>query len=184
VAEILVEFSDVILKSGGRAYTARVAGAESDNGMWRGWIEFVSSDDGTIVASGRETTQPNREDTFYWATGLTAVYLEGALERTLNSHTAGVRPQTVAATSEPGPSVHAPLTDAVLNPFAAYRKGELMLRRQLQALSSWHLVNIITAHDLSEQDPGDLSASDPEVLIELIVLQVRERLASETSREH
>jgi hypothetical protein len=182
VAEILVEFSDVILKSGGRAYSARVVGAESGNGMWRGWIEFVSSDDGTVVASGRETTQPNREDTFYWATGLTAVYLEGAFERTLNSHTDGVRPHMAAATSEPDASSRVPHNNTVLNPFTAYRKGELMLRRQLQALSSWHLVNIITAHDLSEQDPGDLSASDPEVLIELIVLQVRERLAPETFR--
>jgi hypothetical protein len=182
VAEILVEFSDIVLKSGGRAYTARVVGTESGNGMWRGWIEFVSIDDGTVVASGRETTQPNREDTLYWATGLTAVYLEGALERTLNSRTAGARPHMAAAASESNASSHVPRTDTVLNPFAAYRKGELMLRRQLQALSSWHLVNIITAHDLSEQDPADLSASDPEVLIELIVLQVRERLARETVR--
>jgi hypothetical protein len=181
VAEILVEFSDVVLKSGGRAYTARVAGAESGNGMWRGWIEFVSSDDGTVVASRRETTQPNRDDTFYWATGLTVVYLEGALERTLDSHTAGARPHVVGA-SEPDASSHVPHADTVLNPFAAYRKGELMLRRQLQALSSGHLVNIIAAHDLSEQDPADLAASDPEVLIELIVLQVRERLAPETLR--
>ena len=32
----------------------------------------------------RETTQPNRRDTEYWATGLTYVYLEGALHRALN----------------------------------------------------------------------------------------------------
>jgi hypothetical protein len=110
------------------------------------------------------------------------VYLEGAFERTFNSHTDGVRSHMAAATSEPDASSHVLHQNTVLNPFAAYRKGELMLRRQLQALSSWHLVNIITAHDLSEQDPGDLSASDPEVLIELIVLQVRERLAHETFR--
>jgi hypothetical protein len=177
VAEVLVEFPDVVLRSGGRTYRARVAGAESGNGMWRGWIEFVSSD-GTMVASGRETTQPNREDTIYWATGLTAVYLEGALDRTLDAHTADGRPG--AAMPESVSSSSVAQTDSVLNPFAAYRKGELMLRRQLQALSSWHLVNIITAHDLSEQDPADLAASEPEVLIELIVLQVRERLVRET----
>ncbi len=178
MAEILVEFTDVVLKRDGRTYRARVAGAESGNGMWRGWIEFVSPD-GSVVASGRETTQPNRQDTFYWATGLTEVYLEGALDRAVNSHT-GVRTDT-------GPDLHESVspselsdTDSVLNPFSAYRNGELMLRRQLQALSSWHLVNIITAHDLSEQDPADLSASDPEVLIELIVLQVRERVGRET----
>ena len=33
------------------------------------------------IATGRETTQPNRTDTEYWATGLSEVYLEGALQR-------------------------------------------------------------------------------------------------------
>ena len=181
MAEVLVEFSDVVLMRDGRTYRARVAGAESGNGMWRGWIEFVSTD-GTVVASGRETTQPNREDTFYWATGLTEVYLEGALDRALNPHTGGALTDTGPVMHESVSTSHQPHTESVLNPFSAYRKGELMLRRQLQALSSWHLVNIITAHDLSEQDPADLSTSDHEVLIELIVLQVRERLARETLR--
>jgi hypothetical protein len=173
VAEILVEFTDVVLQRDGRTYRARVAGAESGNGMWRGWIEFVSPD-GTVVASGRETTQPNRQDTLYWATGLTEVYLEGALDRALNPQRGGVRTGSGAAMHE---SVAAH-RESVLNPFAVYRNGELMLRRQLQALSSWHLVNIIMDYGLSEQDPVDLSASEHEVLIELIVLQVRERVAS------
>jgi hypothetical protein len=181
VAEVLVEFSDVVLMRDGRTYRARVAGAESGNGLWRGWIEFVSTD-GTVIASGRETTQPNREDTFYWATGLTEVYLEGALDRALNLHVGGVRTDTASVMPESISSSHRARTESVLDPFAAYRKGELMLRRQLQALASWHLVNIITAHDLSEQEPADLAASDSEVLIELIVLQVRERLARGTLR--
>jgi hypothetical protein len=33
----------------------------------------------------RETEQPNREDLAYWATGLTQVYLEGALTRALTA---------------------------------------------------------------------------------------------------
>jgi hypothetical protein len=148
--------------------------------MWRGWIEFVSTDDGAVVASGRETTQPNRQDTVYWATGLTAVYLEGAFDRALNGHTGAPSPATAMSGTESSSAYRLPHADSILNPFTAYRKGELMLRRQLQALSSWHLVNIITAHDLSYQDPAHLSASDPEVLIELIVLQVRERLMQQT----
>ena len=42
------------------------------------------------VQSPRETTQPNLTDLNYWATGLTPVYLEGALARAL------------ASTEEPG----------------------------------------------------------------------------------
>jgi hypothetical protein len=181
VAEILVEFTDVVLQRDGRTYRARVAGAESGDGMWRAWIEFVSPD-GTVLASGRETTQPNRQDTLYWATGLTEVYLEGALDRALDPDTGGARTDTGPPMPEPVATSHLAHPESVLNPFAAYRKGEQMFRRQLQALSSWHLVNIIKDYDLSEQDPADLSASEPEVLIELIVLQVRERVARETPR--
>ncbi len=176
MAEILVEFTDVVLTRDGRTYRARVAGAEWENGMWEGWIEFVSPD-GTVIASGRETTQPNRQDTLYWATGLTEVYLEGALDRALNPHRGAARTDSGPATVDASHLAH---TDSVLNPFSAFRNGELMLRRQLQALSSWHLVSIIKDYGLSEQDPADLSASEPEVLVELIVLQIRERVARET----
>jgi hypothetical protein len=49
-------------------------------GLWQGWIEFLPAD-GAPVRSPRETTQPNRKDAIYWATGLTPVYLEGSLRR-------------------------------------------------------------------------------------------------------
>jgi hypothetical protein len=54
----------------------------SGNG-WQGWIEFVPAS-GDPIRSARETTQPNRQDTIYWATGLTPVFLQGSLRRTLN----------------------------------------------------------------------------------------------------
>jgi hypothetical protein len=53
------------------------------DGLWEGWIEFIPTDGGAPLRSRRETTQPNRDDAVYWATGLTPVYLEGALERAL-----------------------------------------------------------------------------------------------------
>ena len=56
------------------------------------------------VRSGRETTQPNRQDTVYWATGLTPVYLEGALDRALNPLTkAPGAARTRPVFSEPAP---------------------------------------------------------------------------------
>lgn len=36
---------------------------------------------GATLRTGRETTQPDREDLLCWATGLEPVYLEGALAR-------------------------------------------------------------------------------------------------------
>jgi hypothetical protein len=68
---------------------------------------------------------------------------------------------------------------SVLNPFSVYRKGETVLRRQLGALSAWHLVNIIRSHALSEESSTALNASQPEVLIEIIVDGVRRSVAAE-----
>ena len=61
----------------------------------------------------------------------------------------------------------------MLNPFSVYRKGETLLRDQLHALSSWHLVNIILAHRLSEIPVEQLQLMSAAELIELIVTSVR-----------
>lgn len=84
MAEVLVEFTEAVDARDGSRYMARACGAEQENGKWHAWLEFVDTATGAAIRSGRETTQPNRTDTFYWATGLTAVYLEGALERALH----------------------------------------------------------------------------------------------------
>ncbi len=84
MAELLVEFPDVVVADG-RRYHARACGAACPDGMWHGWLQFVPEDGGAAIATPRETTQPNRTDAVYWATGLTTVYLEGALARALDS---------------------------------------------------------------------------------------------------
>ena len=84
MAEVLVEFTEPVAGENGRTYTARVCSNQMPSGQWQGWIEFVPTDGGEPIRSARETTQPNREDTVYWATGLTPVYLEGSLRRALD----------------------------------------------------------------------------------------------------
>lgn len=146
--------------------------------MWEGWLEFVPAGGGEPIQSGRETTQPNRVDTEYWATGLTPIYLEGALERALHPLSKAVpvvEPTMSRPSSHPAPPPAAPAAESVLNPFSVVRKGEALLRRQLGALSGWHLVNIIVAHDLSQQDTAALAATPDAVLVELIVSEVRAR---------
>ena len=177
MAEVLVEFSDSVADSDGITYTARACGAENGGGRWQGWIEFIPHDNGEPIRSGRETTQPNRTDTVYWATGLTAVYLQGALERALKPL---VRPIARAiappAHSQPAPdSVLAPAPESILNPFSVYRKGESLLRRQLGAFSVWHLVNIVRAHELSTLGTDELNQMSSPELIDLIVSAVRAR---------
>jgi hypothetical protein len=182
VAEVLVEFTDPVVSEDGAAYVARACGRPTPDGMWEGWVEFLPIELGEPVRSGRETTQPNRQDTVYWATGLTAVYLEGALNRALKPLVrTPARPIAEPVFDRPAPDLTPPppAGESILNPFSVYRKGEALLRRQLNALSAWHLVNIIRAYDLSEQDPAALNVMTPEALIELIVAAVR--LAEETA---
>ena len=81
MVETFVEFKAVVSSPDGSSYYARACGAEGYAGTWEGWVEFVPVSGGEVIRSPRETTQPNRRDTEYWAEGLTPVYLEGALLR-------------------------------------------------------------------------------------------------------
>jgi hypothetical protein len=174
MAEVLAEYPDEVIGEDGTRYAARACGAPVPSGQWQGWVEFVDADGGA-VRSGRETTQPNRVDTLYWASGLTAVYLEGALRRALHPLTRSrMRPASEPAFDGPAPNlVLEPAVDSILNPFSVYRKGEGLLRRQLTAFSIWHLVNIVLDHRLSDLPAATLNAMTSPDLIELIIAAVR-----------
>src|SRR5439155_22357974 len=73
VGETLHQWSTPVAAPDGSFYEARACGSLVTGGTWHGWIEFVPLDGGGAVRSQRETTQPNRTDTAYWATGLTEV---------------------------------------------------------------------------------------------------------------
>jgi hypothetical protein len=177
MAEVLVEFTEPVTDSEGSTYSARACGSEMVDGRWQGWIEFSPLDGGDPIRSGRETTQPNRADALYWATGLTPVYLEGALERALKPLVRPLaRPIAPPAFDEPARDILAPpVAESILNPFSVYRKGEALLRRQLSAFSVWHLVNIIRANELSDLKIEELDQMSSAELIELIVVTVRMR---------
>jgi hypothetical protein len=183
MAEVFVEFDTPIKAPDGIVYRAQACGAPMDDGTsrWEGWIEFLPVEGGDILRSHRETTQPNRADTAYWASGLSPVYLSGTLDRTLEPAAAvpAARRTKAPAFDGPAPTDAAPepAPAAVLNPFSVYRKGEALLRSQLGALSAWHLANIARAHNLTDLDTGALERADPADLIELIVAGVRLRAA-------
>ena len=175
MAEVLVQFTEPIVADG-VAYRADACGAPTSDGLWQGWIEFTPTSGGPSIRSRRETTQPNRVDAVYWATGLTPIYLEGALQRTLRPRVPVTRPaEPVAAFDSPATDEidQAALPEAILDPFSVYRKGEELLRRQLSALSGWHVVNIIRAYRLSDLTPPELNALTRAALIEIVVGGVR-----------
>ena len=85
MAEVLVQFDTDVRADDGTPYSPRVCARRRDDGMWEGWIEFVPAAAGDAGAeplrSGRETEQSERAEVVYWASGLTTIYLEGALAR-------------------------------------------------------------------------------------------------------
>lgn len=184
MAEVLIEYPDLIEGEDGKTYSARACAVQVSGNSWHGWIEFIPSGGGEPLRSPRETTQPNRTDAHYWATGLTPVYLEGALRRAL--HPLVLKPP--APLSDPAfdgpaqePILPSPGTESVLNPFSVYQKGESLLRRQLSAMSSWHLANIVRAYGVPIQgrDPNRQSASE---LIEAIVEAARRQAGTTVSK--
>ncbi len=168
MARILIDFRDEVAGPDGRAFKARAVGRPIDH-VWEGWLEFVPLAGGPAVRTERETTQPNFADISYWATGLTPVYLEGALARALQP----------SRNLEPAPPAEEPVFSAprhaVLDPFSVFAKGEELLRRELAALSRRHLVTIAEDFDL-EPDDARLEGLTHVALEELIVERVRERV--------
>jgi hypothetical protein len=182
MADTLLVYRTHIAAPDGVLYEARAVGDDMPGGGWQGWLEFLPLAGGPSVHTSRETTQPNRVDTEYWATGLTPVYLEGALKRALT------RPPLVP-TVPPQPSVfHSPAPptaarsvevspSSVLNPFSVYEKGEALLRSQLKALSAWHLVNIAIEYELSDEPVERLNRLAAPTLVELIVKGTHDAVA-------
>jgi hypothetical protein len=192
MAEVLVQFEDTVSGPDGRVYTARVCGRKADDGLWEGWIEFTPHGEGMVLRTPRESEQPKRSDLEYWATGLTAVYLEGALRRALRPALPDLRPRTVEARpvyDRPAPphlddapaserAAHITRPHAVLNPFEIYAQGEDTLLDELRALNEGHLRTIIRAHDLVDEGELDLQAMHRPALVELIAAAVRKRVGS------
>ena len=72
-----------LLTSATGTYRARVYGERMSDGRWAGSLVFVPEGGGRLIATHRETTQSTLADLAYWASGLSEVYLEGALARGL-----------------------------------------------------------------------------------------------------
>jgi hypothetical protein len=182
MAETLLVFQTPVVAPDGTPHEARACGSEMRGGGWQGWLEFVPVAGGAPVRSQRETTQPNRVDTEYWATGLTPVYLEGALTRALTRPpVVPVAPPQPSVFRGPVPSVAKRAAEvspaSVLDPFSLYEKGELLLRSRLGALSAWHLVNIASEYELTDEPVERLNRLSAPSLAELIVRGTREELS-------
>ena len=182
-AEVLVTFTEPTRSKTGDLYYGRALGRVAPDGLWQGWVEFILAGSDEVVESPRETTQPNRADLVYWAQGLTAAYLEGALERALSPAPARAIPETrafVESSPKPSPQPQPGLSrHVVLDPFIVYAEGEGVLRSQLRALSRDHIQNIVEAYGFAGGHEQDWVRTAPaEAMAERIVERVRARYTS------
>lgn len=81
MAELVHQFSDHKQTDNGSAYVVRVYGQERPDDSWEAWLEFAPVGEESTRRTDRETVQSNWEAVSYWASGLEAAYLEGALRR-------------------------------------------------------------------------------------------------------
>jgi len=179
-SETLMELDTPVTGPDSRVYQARACGREREDGNWEGWLEFAAIHDGphgTVWRTERETTQPNRADLVYWSTGLSAVFLEGALVRAMTPRPARrsrsrVRAAALAATPPAAPAAaELDVPDSIVDPYQGYTRGEVFLRRQLGALDAWHLRNVARAYRMA--DTLEVDELGKVELIELIVSHVR-----------
>jgi hypothetical protein len=154
-----------------------ICGTERDDGLWEGWIEFENRVTHEVIRTERETTQPNLTDLTYWASGLTAVYLEGALDRVLNPSPRRpapyVPPPMFAGPAKTVLRGHAGGGESILDPFSVYDKSPDLLAQELTALRGWHLRQIIRDYDLARDNDVLETLTEPE-LGSLIMRRVRE----------
>jgi hypothetical protein len=179
MAQTLMQFDTPVTYRDGRQYRVQACGRERENGQWEAWLEFENLETGEVLRSQRETTQPNRKDAAYWATGLTPVYLEGALDRILTTpkfKAPESLPPPVFDGPEPHPRPRGVYSDRepILDPFSVYEKNPNQLAQQLAALRSWHLRQIIRDYRLVDESDVRLETLTEPELGSLIMKRVRE----------
>jgi hypothetical protein len=163
MSEVLMEYDPIVSENDGTQWKTRACGRRGQGHMWEGWIEFVPLNmAASPVRSRRESTQPSRESLIYWATGLTPVYLKGALERARFEPAPHPPPRRVAPLfdgpapePDPVPSPLVPNPHAILDPFDVYAQGEDILLRQLDALDTARLRDIVRAYELLNAEDAE-----------------------------
>lgn len=182
MAEVLMEYGQPIVDEHAE-YQATVVGRRADDGMWESWIEFSPRNGGRVLVSGVESRQPERTHLSYWASGLTPVYLEGALSRAKEPepratadgnglrHASGTAAKRNSRTRVRSSVVR----DAVLDPFEVGARNLDVLRQHLMAFDRDRLLDIIAIFDLNPAGEDLAWMSDPQ-LVHFVVTAVDQQL--------
>jgi hypothetical protein len=175
MAEVLVAYETSVSDDSG-SYRARAVGRRANDGMWEGWLEFLPlKGKAEAIVGPIESRQPEPEHLTYWATGLTPVFLEGALWRAKRPITVRTRVVEEPLSTAPAPravttTLRSPRPEAVLDPFeVASHSGLDLLAQELRALNRPRLLNIIAAFDLNPGGEDVSWMSDPQLARFIVV---------------
>ena len=82
MAHLIREHHTHVQTPAGVTYVPRTYAEREADGTWKAWLEFRPiTGEGTVLRTERETSQATREAVESWASGLEAVYFEGAFSR-------------------------------------------------------------------------------------------------------
>ena len=81
MTEMVREYPTLVGSTDDTAFVAQVWGRQTSDGRWEAWIVFTPVADGHTRRTDRETVQATRAAVEYWASGVTSIYLQGALTR-------------------------------------------------------------------------------------------------------
>jgi len=76
---ILVQLSPHVITDRGERYAVSIHAAPRKDGVWEGFLRFESS--ASVLLTPPETEQATIAALAFWASSVTAVYVEGAFER-------------------------------------------------------------------------------------------------------
>ena len=181
MAEVLATFTTPVRDEFGE-YFARAVGRPAPDHRWEGWIEFVPADgSGDVLVSPIESRQPQRVHLAYWATGLTQVYLEGALGRARHPVTIRIPVMDEPISDQPAErrvvmQRTIPRPEPVLNPFDVGGHNIEILRQELTALDRPRLLTIISAYELGGR--FNLTRMSDAQLVGIIVAAVERTLSA------
>ncbi len=180
MAEVLRSFDEPIRDESGE-YHARVVGRMANDGMWEGWFEFVPLEGRSpdALVSAVESRQPEHEHLEYWASGLSVVYAEGALQRARRPTTVRTHLIETPASDAPAPRIRptprAVGTESILDPFEVGSHSLDILAQELHALGRARLINMIAVYEMNPRG-NDLRQLTDAQLIALIVASVEAAL--------
>jgi hypothetical protein len=183
MAEVILALEDPVADGDTATYHARVVGRLASDGMWEGWLEFtpLEKEDAEVLVGPVESRQPAHEHLVYWATGLTPVFLEGALQRAKRPLVVRTRILEFPASNAPAPRVVTTAAResrpaALLDPFDVGARSLDVLAQELRALNRPRLMNIIAAFDLNPAGE-ELSWMTDAQLARFIVVATEAQLA-------